>query len=99
MTGETKERPLTVHRPGPGRRWLTATEDRISQLGPLRAAPAQPAAALAAVQALHAELRAQQPRVDELADCVLVLDDDDDHGTDAPPPAPPRRPSFPAMSQ
>ncbi|KAI8437242.1 hypothetical protein MSG28_011628 [Choristoneura fumiferana] len=62
------------------RQWLTATEDRISQLGPLPGdTPERAAASLAAVEQLHQALRHQQPRVDALADCVLVLDDDDDN--------------------
>ncbi|KAI8437245.1 LOW QUALITY PROTEIN: hypothetical protein MSG28_011631 [Choristoneura fumiferana] len=65
------------------RQWLTATEDRISQLGPLPGdTPERAAASLAAVEQLHQALRHQQPRVDALADCVLVLDDDDDDHAD-----------------
>lgn len=37
------------------------------------------AGALEATKALHADLRKQQPLVDALADCVLVVDDDDAH--------------------
>lgn len=41
---------------------------------------AGPAAArLRAVAALHDELRRQQPLVDALADCVIVVDDDAAH--------------------
>ncbi|CAH1636257.1 unnamed protein product [Spodoptera littoralis] len=58
------------------RRWLTRTEDRMSRL------PRGLRAQLAAVRALHADLRAHQPTVDALADCVIVVDDDaQDAGT------------------
>ncbi|XP_063538770.1 uncharacterized protein LOC134748000 [Cydia strobilella] len=61
------------------RQWLTATEDRISKLGPLPGdTPEEVSASLAAITALHEALREQQPRVDALADCVLVLDDNED---------------------
>ncbi|XP_063382009.1 dystrophin-like [Cydia fagiglandana] len=61
------------------RQWLTATEDRISKLGPLPGdTPEEASASLAAITALHEALREQQPRVDALADCVLVLDDNED---------------------
>ncbi|XP_050354937.1 dystrophin, isoforms A/C/F/G/H isoform X1 [Nymphalis io] len=58
------------------RQWLTATEDRMSRM---EAAHEQPRAALESTRALHADLRRQQPLVDALADCVLVVDDDDAH--------------------
>ncbi|CAG9568434.1 unnamed protein product [Danaus chrysippus] len=57
------------------RRWLTATEDRMSRM---EAVSAPPGAALEATRALHADLRHQQPLVDALADCVLVVDDEED---------------------
>lgn len=58
------------------RQWLTKTEDRISRMGALRGSSAHVAAQLAAASALAADLRAQQPAVDALADCVVVVDDD-----------------------
>lgn len=58
------------------RQWLTKTEDRISHMGSLSGDPAHVQAQLHAVQALHADLRRQQPLVDALADCVVVVDDD-----------------------
>ncbi|XP_075984488.1 dystrophin isoform X7 [Anticarsia gemmatalis] len=57
------------------RAWLTRTEDRMSRLAAVRA----PAARLAGVTQLHEELRRQQPLVDALADCVIVVDDDAAH--------------------
>nr|XP_032522225.1 dystrophin, isoforms A/C/F/G/H-like isoform X6 [Danaus plexippus plexippus] len=68
------------------RRWLTATEDRMSRM---EAVSAPAGAALEATRALHADLRQQQPLVDALADCVLVVDDEDDRhehqdGSDRP---------------
>lgn len=45
----------------------------------MQAARADAATALAAAEALHAALRTQQPLVDALADCVVVVDDDDAH--------------------
>lgn len=55
----------------------------MSRLGAAGAAhgPAL-AARLRAVRALHADLRAQQPRVDALADCVIVVDDEQLAGAD-----------------
>ncbi|KAL0868146.1 hypothetical protein ABMA27_007698, partial [Loxostege sticticalis] len=58
------------------RQWLTKTEDRISHMGSLSGSPTHIQAQLHAVQALHADLRRQQPLVDALADCVVVVDDD-----------------------
>ncbi|XP_047511119.1 dystrophin-like isoform X7 [Pieris napi] len=54
------------------RRWLTATEDRMSRME-------AEGAGLAEARALHADLRTQQPLVDALADCVVVVDDEHDH--------------------
>ncbi|XP_038221210.1 dystrophin-like [Zerene cesonia] len=59
------------------RQWLTATEDRMSRMEAARAAPRD---ALRDARALHADLRTQQPLVDALADCVVVVDDDHDAG-------------------
>ncbi|XP_026745116.1 dystrophin-like, partial [Trichoplusia ni] len=58
------------------RQWLTKTEDRISHMGSVRGGAAGVAAQLAAVTALHEDLARQQPLVDALADCVIVVDDD-----------------------
>nr|XP_049693576.1 dystrophin, isoforms A/C/F/G/H isoform X3 [Helicoverpa armigera] len=58
------------------RAWLTRTEDRMSRAGAARPGRAGLRAQLAAVRALHADLRRQQPRVDALADAVVVVDDD-----------------------
>lgn len=45
-------------------------------MGSLSGSPTHIQAQLHAVQALHADLRRQQPLVDALADCVVVVDDD-----------------------
>ncbi|CAB3224722.1 unnamed protein product [Arctia plantaginis] len=58
------------------RAWLTRTEDRMSRMGAPRGGAGALAAQLRAVTALHDELRRQQPLVDALADCVIVVDDD-----------------------
>lgn len=63
----------TLHR---FRRWLTETEDRISRMGTLRGGAAQVDAQLHAVSALHDDLARQQPLVDALADCVVVVDEE-----------------------
>ncbi|XP_039760235.1 dystrophin-like isoform X3 [Pararge aegeria] len=60
------------------RQWLTSTEDRMSLMETEEQASG-PNAALESTVALHADLRRQQPLVDALADCVLVVDDDDAH--------------------
>ncbi|CAG4985372.1 unnamed protein product [Colias eurytheme] len=57
--------------------WLTATEDRMSRMEAARSPVRE---ALRGAQALHADLRTQQPLVDALADCVVVVDDDHDAG-------------------
>lgn len=54
------------------RRWLTSTEDRMSRME-------AEGAGIEAARALHADLRTQQPLVDALADCVVVVDDEHDH--------------------
>ncbi|CAH0731277.1 unnamed protein product, partial [Brenthis ino] len=56
------------------RQWLTSTEDRMSHM---ESANEDPSKALESTKALHSDLRRQQPLVDALADCVLVVDDDD----------------------
>ncbi|XP_052744311.1 dystrophin isoform X5 [Bicyclus anynana] len=60
------------------RQWLTSTEDRMSRMETEEQASG-PSEALEGTVALHADLRRQQPLVDALADCVLVVDDDDAH--------------------
>ncbi|XP_045779369.1 dystrophin, isoforms A/C/F/G/H-like isoform X8 [Maniola jurtina] len=60
------------------RQWLTSTEDRMSRMETEEQASG-PDTALESTVALHADLRRQQPLVDALADCVLVVDDDDAH--------------------
>lgn len=45
-------------------------------MGSVRGGAAGVAAQLAAVTALHEDLARQQPLVDALADCVIVVDDD-----------------------
>ncbi|KAG6458770.1 hypothetical protein O3G_MSEX011047, partial [Manduca sexta] len=65
------------------RQWLTDTEDRISRMGAGgEGAGARLERQLAAVRALHEDLRRQQPHVDALADCVVVVDDDPRHHDD-----------------
>ncbi|XP_013180798.1 PREDICTED: dystrophin, isoforms A/C/F/G/H-like, partial [Papilio xuthus] len=68
--------------------WLTETEDRMSRMEAEAEAEGEgegeggSEAALRAARELHAELRRQQPLVDALADCVVVVDDEarDDAG-------------------
>lgn len=43
----------------------------------MESANEDPSKALESTKALHSDLRRQQPLVDALADCVLVVDDDD----------------------
>ncbi|KPJ15471.1 Dystrophin, isoforms A/C/F/G/H [Papilio machaon] len=66
------------------RQWLTETEDRMSRMEAEAEAEVEGEgeAALRAARELHAELRRQQPLVDALADCVVVVDDEarDDAG-------------------
>lgn len=57
------------------RHWLTETEDRISRMG----VEGEGGGRLSAVRALHRDLQEQQPRVDALADCVVVVDDEPGH--------------------
>ncbi|CAK1546843.1 unnamed protein product [Leptosia nina] len=59
------------------RQWLTATEDRMSHMEAEGGEDAE--SALTAARQLHADLRTQQPLVDALADCVVVVDDDHEH--------------------
>ncbi|GBP04625.1 Utrophin [Eumeta japonica] len=58
------------------RQWLTKTEDRISRMGSLQGGPRKINTQVNAVAALHADLQRQQPLVDSLANCVVVVDDD-----------------------
>ncbi|VVC94724.1 unnamed protein product [Leptidea sinapis] len=60
------------------REWLTKTEDRMSRMETAQQSAGE---ALEAAQQLHAELRTQQPLVDALADCVVVVDDEMEHDT------------------
>ncbi|CAH2053923.1 unnamed protein product, partial [Iphiclides podalirius] len=58
------------------RQWLTETEDRMSRMEAEGADGAGDEAALKDTRELHADLRRQQPLVDALADCVVVVDDE-----------------------
>lgn len=49
----------------------------MSRLGALRGEAGGVRQQLAAVTSLHADLRLQQPTVDALADCVIVVDEHD----------------------